>query len=81
MDGHEFTIERKGTTQPEHIELIEGEGMPIMGTSRFGDLRVKIHVELPIKLNTTQLDAIKCALTGNGNIDKDCCSPDKTNEL
>ena len=47
LDRRDVIIERKGVTPPFHSMIITGEGMPIKGTSRFGDMHVTIKVKLP----------------------------------
>jgi DnaJ-class molecular chaperone len=47
LDGRNVAIEGKTITPPFHSVIITGEGMPIKGTSRFGDMHVTIKVKLP----------------------------------
>ena len=47
LDGHEVLIERDEITQPGYIEIIEGEGMPILGFDAKGKLYVTFKVNIP----------------------------------
>jgi DnaJ-related protein SCJ1 len=47
LDGHEVVIEREEITQPGYIEIIEGEGMPILGSEEKGKLYVTFKVNIP----------------------------------
>lgn len=52
LDGHSVTIKRVEVTQPEFIDEIIGEGMPIVDedgdpTGRRGSLFIKYSVKLP----------------------------------
>jgi DnaJ-class molecular chaperone len=40
-------IEEDGTTQPGSVRRIEGEGMPIIGSSEKGNLFVTFKVKIP----------------------------------
>ncbi|GAA6062038.1 hypothetical protein JCM10212_005023 [Sporobolomyces blumeae] len=56
LDGHHIVLSRTGTTQPGHVDVIHGEGMPIYHLSGHGDLFVEYQVvfppALPDKLRT-----------------------------
>lgn len=47
LDGRDIQIERNIITAPFYSMIISGEGMPIKGTSRFGDMHVTFKVKLP----------------------------------
>jgi DnaJ-related protein SCJ1 len=47
LDGHEVVIERDEITQPGYIEIIEEEGMPILGSDAKGKLYVTFKVNIP----------------------------------
>lgn len=52
LDGHAVKLERNLVTQPEFVDEIYGEGMPIVdedgdSTSRRGNLFVRYIVKLP----------------------------------
>lgn len=47
LDGREVVIERDEITQPGYIEIIEGEGMPILGSDVKGKLYVTFKVNIP----------------------------------
>lgn len=55
LDGKKVEIIRDDVTQPGYVMKISGEGMPIHQKSgEFGDLFVKINVEVPKELNEKQ---------------------------
>lgn len=52
FDGHHVTLKRTGVTQPGYVQTIEGEGMPLFGSTgniegKFGNLYVEYEVVLP----------------------------------
>lgn len=47
LDGRDINIERNSITAPFYSMVISGEGMPIKGTSRFGDMHVTFKVRFP----------------------------------
>ncbi|KAI0346268.1 DnaJ-domain-containing protein [Trametopsis cervina] len=52
LDGHIVQLKRHGVTQPGFVQVIEGEGMPFFGESRYGDLYVEYNVVLPQTLSS-----------------------------
>lgn len=71
MDNHIVTLSKKGTTQPEEIDVIKGEGMPKYRESkRFGDLFVRYKVVLPEKLNNADRLSIVKILNSGGKHDE-----------
>jgi DnaJ-class molecular chaperone len=59
LDDHEVEVERDGTTKPNLVMKLKGEGMPVHNfPSDFGDLHVTIVVEMPPVLNDAQKKAI-----------------------
>lgn len=45
LDGHYVKLEKNGVTQPEEVQRITGEGMPIhQQSSTFGDLFIRYKV-------------------------------------
>ncbi|RXK42649.1 chaperone DnaJ [Tremella mesenterica] len=50
LDGRTISIQRKGTTQPGEVEVIEGEGMPSFGDIPQGDMYVEYSVILPVEI-------------------------------
>ncbi|CAE6431893.1 unnamed protein product [Rhizoctonia solani] len=64
LDGHIVTLKRNGTTQPGHVQTVEGEGMPIFEGSGHGDLFVTYNVVLPTSLNDTLKQQLYEAFTG-----------------
>lgn len=57
LDGHEVTLTHgKSVTQPDWVQTIKGEGMPISATpKRKGDLYVKYKVVFPTQLDKDQM--------------------------
>lgn len=47
MDGHEVVIERREITQPGYVDIVEGEGMPILNSEEKGKLYVTYRVTIP----------------------------------
>ncbi|CAE6500288.1 unnamed protein product [Rhizoctonia solani] len=50
LDGRIVTLKKSGTTQPGHVQMVEGEGMPIFEGTGHGDLFVTYNVVLPTAL-------------------------------
>ncbi|CAO1621775.1 unnamed protein product [Parajaminaea phylloscopi] len=51
MDGHNVTISRgKSVTQPGQVVTVHGEGMPIRGSDKRGNLYVEYDVVLPDRI-------------------------------
>jgi molecular chaperone DnaJ len=48
------TVELEAGTQPGEVLTVRGEGMPSLGRSRRGDLRVVVNVLIPRRLNDEQ---------------------------
>jgi molecular chaperone DnaJ len=46
-------------TQPETVFRLRGSGMPILRTSSFGDLYVRVKLKVPEKLNQEQKDLLR----------------------
>ncbi len=46
-------------TQPDTVFRLRGSGMPMMRTSSFGDLYVRVKLKVPEKLNQEQKDLLK----------------------
>jgi len=62
LDGHQVTIDKKDVTYCSEIFKIPGEGMPIKGTKKKGDLYVTLEIEFPKTLTDSQKNLIKQAL-------------------
>ena len=63
MDGHEVTIAKKTTTQPNEVMKIKEEGMPVHNfPSQHGDLHVKLKLQMPRSLTDSQKAALKDSL-------------------
>jgi len=59
LDGHIVKISSDQITKPNHIFVIEGEGMPVReDPSEFGKLRVIISVDFPNALTSGQKEVI-----------------------
>lgn len=56
LDGHIVTIESKegSVVQPFSWKILKGEGMPIRGTTDYGELHVKMIVNFPKDLTERQ---------------------------
>ncbi|GAA5911022.1 uncharacterized protein JCM6883_000679 [Sporobolomyces salmoneus] len=52
LDGHDIILSRTGVTQPGHVDVVHGEGMPIYHLSGHGDLFVEYQVVFPPTLST-----------------------------
>ena len=52
--GDPVTLRIPEGTQPNQIFRIKGKGMPVLSTSRFGDLYVRVVVEVPKKLSRAE---------------------------
>jgi DnaJ-related protein SCJ1 len=59
LDGHSVTVSSSSVSQPFSWQIIKEEGMPIRGTSDFGDLHVKMIVNFPAKLTDKQKEIVK----------------------
>lgn len=53
-------------TQPNTVFRLHGKGLPIMDTSHYGDLLVKVNVVVPKKLNAKQKELIEELAELNG---------------
>jgi len=58
LDGHKVSIKRPGTTQPNHVDVLAGEGMPPHGHWPHGDLFVEYSVVLPSAVSPKTRDAL-----------------------
>lgn len=58
IDGHKVAIARKEVTIPDQVAVIAGEGMPIKGTSSFGDLHVKFFIAFPAHIKTPSRETL-----------------------
>lgn len=47
LDDRVITISREGTTQPNEVEVIEGEGMPSFHDIPQGDMFIEYSVVMP----------------------------------
>ncbi|KAL4472915.1 hypothetical protein ABPG72_007792 [Tetrahymena utriculariae] len=60
LDGHYVKISKIGVTQPEEVQQIQGEGMPIhQQSSNFGDLFVRYIVKFERQYNNKQITALE----------------------
>lgn len=68
-DGTKIALNVKGNIQPGDTIRLRGRGLPIYGTSDFGDLYIKYKVQLPTKENLDDKSA-----TSLKNIEYECQS-------
>lgn len=55
MDGHAVQLVGEGVTQPLHVALVAGEGMPhFENPHKRGDLHVQYWVQFPEQLSAEQ---------------------------
>lgn len=59
LDGKKVTIKIPDGTENGKLLRIKGEGVPLTGSSRKGDLYVKIIVQVPTRLSGKQKDLLK----------------------
>jgi molecular chaperone DnaJ len=59
IDGNIAKINITAGTQSGAKLRLQGKGMPIMQTSRYGDLYVHINVELPVKITAKQKELLE----------------------
>lgn len=55
----QVTLHRSGVTEHNHVQTIQGEGMPRYDESGYGDLSVTYSVNFPTELSEAQRDIIK----------------------
>ena len=58
LEGSE-TVELKPGSQPGEVLTLRGRGMPILGRSRRGDLRVVVNVVVPRRLSDEQRELLE----------------------
>lgn len=59
LDGKKVTIKVPDGTPNGKLLRIKGEGVPVSGSTRKGDLYVQIHVEIPTRISSKQKDLLK----------------------
>ena len=59
LDDKKVTIRIPDGTSNGKLLRIKGEGVPISGSSRKGDLYVKIMVQIPTRLSSKQKELLK----------------------
>lgn len=59
LDGKKVTIKIPDGTENGKLLRIKGEGVPLSGSSRKGDLYVKIIVQVPSRLSSKQKELLK----------------------
>ncbi|KAK8844597.1 hypothetical protein IAR55_006444 [Kwoniella newhampshirensis] len=59
LDGRQITIGRRGTTQPNEVEVIEGEGMPSYMDVPQGDLYIEYSVVFPAKVSESTQEKLR----------------------
>ena len=67
LDGHEFTVERKGVTDCDFVQKIPGKGMPRRNGRGFGSLFITYEVDFPDELSSQQKQAIRQILGEDGD--------------
>uniref|UniRef100_A0A3B0MI48 DNAJ protein, putative n=1 Tax=Theileria annulata TaxID=5874 RepID=A0A3B0MI48_THEAN len=56
------TVAQNGVTPHNHVIKVQGKGMPVYGSDKFGNLYVTINVVFPKKLTPAQIKLIEQAL-------------------
>lgn len=59
LDEHPVEIKRSSVTQADFVLEIQGEGMPIQKTSKFGNLFIHFHIIYPSELNDEEKQIVK----------------------
>lgn len=68
MEGHRARVRIPEGTQNGKMLRLRGKGMPILNSSRVGDLHIELNVETPVNLTREQKEALrKLESTGEGH--------------
>lgn len=59
LDGKEIEVKLPAGTSNGKLLRVKGEGVPITGTTRKGDLYIKIIVQVPLHMTTQQRDLLE----------------------
>ena len=59
IDGRELELEIKEGSQNGHQIRMKGQGMPVINSSRRGDLYIGLRVEVPVRLNARQKEILE----------------------
>lgn len=59
IDGKKIEVEITAGTQTDQIIKVKGQGMPIMRSTRRGDLFIKLRVETPVNLTDRQKELLQ----------------------
>jgi molecular chaperone DnaJ len=59
LGGMKHKVRIPEGTQPGDVITVKGQGIPHLNSSRFGDLKVKIQVKIPTKLNKRQKELLE----------------------
>ena len=62
VDGHEVVLEKKDVTYCSQVYTVKGEGMPLRGGKKKGDLFVTLEIDFPTKFTEQQKELIKKAM-------------------
>jgi len=64
LDNHQVITTYSGVTQPYQVRKVQGEGMPIRGQGRAGDLLVEHRVRFPNQVTPAQKEKLLKAFGG-----------------
>jgi molecular chaperone DnaJ len=59
LDGKEIEVKLPAGTSNGKLLRVKGEGVPITGTTRKGDLYIKIIVQVPLRMTTQQRELLE----------------------
>lgn len=65
LDGHEVEVKKDDVTYCTEEVIIKGEGMPIKGKKKRGDLKITLYIDFPTKFTDKQKKLIKEAIGSN----------------
>ena len=59
LDGHPVSVAHGGVATHGQVIVLRGEGMPVHGVpSEFGQLRVKLSIEMPKRVTAEERDFV-----------------------
>ena len=64
LDGRTVTLRQEGVTRPGEVVKVAGEGMPVLHSSRKGDLFVTYTVRFPSSLTAAQKASVTTLFSG-----------------
>ena len=56
---NETSINIEKGTQPEHLYRLKGKGLPVLNHTHVGDLYIKVGIEIPKKLNSSEIELLE----------------------